>query len=397
MTSAAPRAGKTAGKLEVPMRRVWMLLAILFSLSITANAQIGKNVGVAVGTSEDKALAEIYAATDSAQKISLLQKFLADYGSNPDLTLLADQLLLSVYQSDKNYEKTIEYGEKVLAIDPLNFTAAVTLARAAQEKGDTGKFFEYGQRTVTIVQRYKAQPPPGDMSATDWRVKQEEALKTTEADLGYIEYSMYSAAFQAQDPKQKILLLDKFISIFPNSSYSESAESTVAFTYQQLQDTSKMLESAEKILAKNPNNASMLVLLADYWSNSGKELDKAEADAKKAIEVLGQAKKPEGVTDQQWQQQNDLQKGMALSALGQVYVNRAKNVQAVEVFKQANPLLKQNDYMYGRNLYRLGFTLAKMKKTAEARTVLAQAIQVNSPFRPLAQQTLDKIGGDVSH
>jgi tetratricopeptide (TPR) repeat protein len=99
------------------------------------------------------------------------------------------------------------------------------------------------------------------------------------------------------------------------------------------------------------------------------------------------------VTDQQWAQQNDLQKGMALSSLGQVYVNRTKNLQAVEVFKQANPLLKQNDYMYGRNLYRLGFTLAKMRKTAEARTVLAQAIQVNSPFRPLAQQTLDKIGG----
>ena len=143
------------------MRRLWMLVAVLLSLSVVAKAQIGKNIGVAVGTPEDKAIAEIYAATDSAQKISLLQKFLTDYGSNPDLALLADQLLLNVYQTDKNYEKTIEYGEKVLAIDPENFTAAVTLARAAQEKGDTEKLFANGQRAVAIVQRYKAQAPPG--------------------------------------------------------------------------------------------------------------------------------------------------------------------------------------------------------------------------------------------
>lgn len=375
------------------MRRLGMIVAVLLSLSVVAKAQIGKNIGVAVGTPEDKAIAEIYAATDSAQKISLLQKFLTDYGSNRDLALLANQLLLNVYQTDKNYEKTMEYGEKVLAIDPENFTAAVTLARAAQEKGDTEKLFANGQRAVAIVQRYKAQPPPAEMAASDWKLKQEETLKTTAADLGYIEYSMYSAAYQAQDPKQKILLLEKFTSVFPDSSYTESAASTEVFAYQQMQDTPKMLEAADKVLAKNPNNASMLVLLADYWSTSGKELDKAEADAKKAIEALGLAKKPEGVTDEQWAQQNDLQKGMALSALGQVYVIRLKNPQAVEVFKQANPLLKQNDYMYGRNLYRLGFTLAKMKKTAEARSVLAQAIQVNSPFRPLAQQTLDKIGG----
>ncbi|MGH9702738.1 MAG: tetratricopeptide repeat protein [Candidatus Acidiferrales bacterium] len=375
------------------MRRVLMLVAILIFLSGAANAQIGKSVGVAVGTPEDKAIAEIYAAPDSAQKISLLQKFLADYGSNPDLALLANQLFLSVYQTDKNYEKTIEYGEKVLAVDPGNFSAAVTMARAAQEKGDTEQLFAYGQRAADIVQRYKAQPPPGDMPASDWKQKQAETLKATDADLGYLDYSMYSAAYAAQDPKAKIALLEKFVAAFPQSTYAESAEATVAFTYQQLQDTAKMQETAEKILAKNPDNASMLVLLSDYWSSSGKELDKAEADAKKAIEVLGQKKKPDGVTDQQWAQQNDLQKGMALSSLGQVYVNRTKNLQAVEAFKQANPLLKQNDYMYGRNLYRLGFTLAKMRKTPEARAVLAQAIQVKSPFRTLAQQTLDKIGG----
>jgi predicted negative regulator of RcsB-dependent stress response len=101
------------------------------------------------------------------------------------------------------------------------------------------------------------------MPASDWKLKQAETLKATDADLGYLDYSMYSAAYAAKDPKQKIAMLEKFVAAFPQSTYAESAEATVAFTYQQLQDSPKMQETAEKILAKNPNNASMLVLLAD--------------------------------------------------------------------------------------------------------------------------------------
>ncbi len=38
-------------------------------------------------------------------------------------------------------------------------------------------------------------------------------------------------------------------------------------------------------------------------------MDKAEAYAKKAVTLLGTAQKPEGVTDEQWQQQISLQRG----------------------------------------------------------------------------------------
>jgi tetratricopeptide (TPR) repeat protein len=108
---------------------------------------------------------------------------------------------------------------------------------------------------------------------------------------------------------------------------------------------------------------------------------------------LAQAKKPENVTDEQWQHQVAIQKGLAYSALGQVYVNNDQNAQAVDAFKQASPLLRSDNFSYGRNLYRLGFTLAKMQKNAEARVVLTEAISVNSPYKAKAQETLNKIGG----
>jgi len=136
----------------------------------------------------------------------------------------------------------------------------------------------------------------------------------------------------------------------------------------------------------------MLLLLSDNWSDKGEQLDKAADYAKKALALLPKAVKPENVTDEQWQQQVALQKGIALSSLGEVYVNQNQNAPAVDSFKQASPLLKSNTVTYARNLYRLGFTLAKMQRTAEARTVLTEAVSINSPYRAQAQETLDKIG-----
>jgi tetratricopeptide (TPR) repeat protein len=135
----------------------------------------------------------------------------------------------------------------------------------------------------------------------------------------------------------------------------------------------------------------MLLLLADYWSENGQQLDKAAQNAKAALDLLPQAKKPENVSDDQWQKQIAVQKGLALSSLGAVYVGNDRNAQAVDAFKQASPLLKPDAFSYARNLYRLGFTLAKMKRIPEARVVLKEAASINSPYKARAQETLEKI------
>ena len=158
---------------------------------------------------------------------------------------------------------------------------------------------------------------------------------------------------------------------------------------------SSLLEVAQKILAADPDNVDMLLLLADNWSEKSQELDAAAQDAQKALDLLAQAKKPNQTSDEQWKSQTDLQKGLAYSTLGQIYVTRGRNAQAVDAFLQAAPLLKSNSISYGRNQYRLGFTLAKMKRTAEARVVLTEAASIDSPYKPLARETLAKIGGPV--
>ena len=88
---------------------------------------------------------------------------------------------------------------------------------------------------------------------------------------------------------------------------------------------------------------------------------------RKRISVLETAKKPDGLTDEQWQQQSALQKGLALSALGQVNIQKKNNTQAVDNFKAAAPLLKADANSYARNQYRLGFALLNLKRIPDAK------------------------------
>ncbi len=98
----------------------------------------------------------------------------------------------------------------------------------------------------------------------------------------------------------------------------------------------------------------MLLLLSDYWTENGQQLDKAAADAQQALDLLAQAKKPDNLSDDQWQLQVSVEKGLAYSAIGEANVNKGRNQPAVDAFKQASPLLKSNTVLYARNLYRLG-------------------------------------------
>ena len=132
----------------------------------------------------------------------------------------------------------------------------------------------------------------------------------------YVQQLLFNAGYQTQDPNKRAAYLVRFAQMFPDSQYADQAMGVAAASYQQAQNAPKMLETANGLLAKDPNNIGMLLLIADYYSEKGEQLDKAEASAKKAITALDAAKKPDGVTDEQWQQQNGLQKGLALSALG---------------------------------------------------------------------------------
>jgi tetratricopeptide (TPR) repeat protein len=377
------------------MQRLMILIAILLSVSATASAQIGKSVSVSAGTPEDKALTEIYAAPDGPEKVALLDKFMADFGKG-DMELLADQLYVQTYLAQKNYGKVYEFAAKELAVDPTNVSAAVAMVHAAEEQGDLKKLYDAGDKVAEIVAQYKNAPAPEGAAPDQWTQQKTTNLANVQGDVGYVEYALVNAAYKTTDPAARAALFERYVTMFPDSQYTPAVREQTAIAYQQAQQIPKMLDTAQRILVTDPNNISMLLLLSDYWTENGQQLDKAAEYAQQALDQLAQAKKPDNLNDDQWQMQISVEKGLAYSAIGETNVNKGRNQPAVDAFKQASPLLKSNTVLYARNLYRLGFTLAKMERIPEARTVLTEAVSINSPYKSKAQETLNKIGGPVS-
>jgi tetratricopeptide (TPR) repeat protein len=372
------------------MRRAKILIGTLFLFGLSgvpAQAQLGKNVLIPAGSEEDHELAAINAATDPTQKLSLMAKFAAAHEQG-DMAIVADELYVNYYLAAKNYDKAFEYGDKLFALDPENYSNAVSMVRAAQEKGDTDKLYAYGEKAGGILQRYKAMPAPASETAAIWEDQKKLKLDELKDSETYVEQAVFNGAYRTADAGKKAELFVRFAKMFPESPYADQALGVAAATYQQTQNTPKMLEVANGLLARDPNNLGMLLILADYYSDKSEQLDKAETYAKKAASLAGTAKKPEGVTDEQWAQQTSLQKGLALSALGQVNIEKKDNAQAVENLKAAAPLLKSDEGSYGRNEYRLGFALLNLKRMPEAKAAFTEAASVNSPYKALAQEKL---------
>jgi len=370
----------------------FFLLFLFLALAVPSSAQMGMQPIVQSGSPEDRALREVDAATNPAQKIELLDKFMAEFGKG-DIVLLAYERYISAYLAVKQYGKAFEYGDKALALDPDNFGIAYTLITPAAERGDAEHAFAFGERIAKMVERYRAAPPPEGADPETWEERKKVTLNSLQDQVTYVGQVLYTVGSHVSGPATRAALLERFVAVFPESPFAADAELLVTDAYGQAGNLARKVAFAEKVLARNPDNSNMLVALADHFAAQGEQLERAEQYARKALRLIPQAEKPEYLAEGQWAQRKSLQTGLARSALGQVYVHLVRDGEAVEPLRQAGPLLKPYPFYYGRNLYFLGFVLARMKRTTEAREVLTEAVAVDSPYRQRAQETLNKIGG----
>jgi tetratricopeptide (TPR) repeat protein len=367
------------------------LLLFLVFFTPASQAQLGKNVTIPAGSEADHQLSAIYAA-DPAQKLSLLDEFSKAH-PEPDFQIAADEQYVVYYLNAKDYDRVFEYGDKLFAVDPDNYTNAVNMVRAGSEKGDGDKLFTYGEKANSLVRNYKAAPPPEGTSAADWDRARDDKLASLKDNQDYVRQALLNGAYNAKDPAKRADYFVRYAKMYPGTPEAEQALTMAASAYQQIQNRAKMQEVANDALAKDPNDIGMLLLLADDYSEKGDQLAKAEEYAKKASALTDTAKKPDNLTDDQWKQQTSIQKGLALSALGQINLQKKQNAPAVDNLSKAAPLLKSNATLYARNEYRLGFAYLNLKRNADATKAFTEAASVDSPYKGPAQQKLSELGG----
>lgn len=102
---------------------------------------------------ENSAYAAIVAETDAKLRTDEIERFNAAF-PNSQYKAALSQLALYALQQEGNWEKLYEYGEKLAASDPDNFTTLALLASAYSEDPKSAhldKVMAYGQKAVALA------------------------------------------------------------------------------------------------------------------------------------------------------------------------------------------------------------------------------------------------------
>src|SRR5271165_1674203 len=129
------------------------------------------------------------------------------------------------------------------------------------------------------------------------------------------EYNAYVGAVQQTDPTAKISGLEAFLAQYPNSVMKEDALELLMGTYQQAGNQAKVIDTANRLLAANPNNVRALVLLAFNERASQKWAD-ARQHAERGLQALPSMSKPDGMSDADFEKQKTQMGGLLNSVAG---------------------------------------------------------------------------------
>ncbi len=365
-----------------------LLAVILLIVSIQASAQLDKII-IPAGTPEDQALTSINAEPDAQKKLAMYDDFVQKFSGNPAAVAYGNWQLAQAYQAAGDLPKALQYGDKALAGAPHSMDILVLQANLAQQMKDNAKLVDYAERGGEVFQSIGKQSKPEGLSDQDFASRVAEEKSSAKSSCEFLEAAAFNAIAAEQAPKTRMDYIEKFTAAFPESRFGEQVAQYAMYTLGpgQLNDSARLVGFGEKALASNPSNVPVLLMLADYYSESGKPggEGKAIGYSEKVLE-LTKAEAPDA------DRSRKLSSGIAHSTIGYALMKQDKTAVAVPQLKSAVELLKgQDDTAYATALYRLGYAYAKLNKVTEARETLTQAVQISGPVQKPAQDLLTKI------
>jgi tetratricopeptide (TPR) repeat protein len=368
--------------------RIGPLLSAVLLLAFPiaqAGAQVERIV-IAAGTDEDRALQAINNEQDATKKLAMYEDFVQKFSSNPQAVAFGDWQIAQTYQASGDFQKSLEYGDKALTSSPRNLEILVSQASTAMQAKNNAKTVDYSAQGGEVCHAIAKQAKPDGMSDEDFARKVSSEKDANQNSCDFLETSGINAMAAETDPKARMAEIEKFGSAYPDSKFNGQVSNLAMYTLGpgQLNDQTRLVAFAEKMLTNDPNSLLALLLLAGHYGDTGNSA-KAISYAQKAIEVA-KADAPDA------DKSRKLSAGAAHNTIGWAYLKQEKTTPAIPELKAAAALTKgQDDQQYARALYGLGFAYGKLNKLTEAREVLTEAVKIQGPMQSMSQDLLAKV------
>ena len=358
-----------------------ILLAALLAVLLAAPAagQLTQII-IPAGSDADKASAAINAESDPQKRITMLNDFVKQFGSDKMAAAFGYQTLAQQYQMTGEMAKAMEAAEQAYNAIPNNVDIVTTAATVAQAGKNTAKTLEYSCKGGALIAGI-GKDAGSDTGAVE-RAKLDQQKYQQQYD--FFESAAYNVIASEDNAKARMDEIEKFEAAFPKSKFGQSVMQFAMLSLQQLNQPAKFAEFGEKLLAANPDDMSTLVMLASVFATeqSGSHFAKGSEYAHHAIELA--KTKPED-------KQAQFSAAVAHSSLGTILMRQEKTAPAIAELKLAEPALKDDKDAGGMVLYYLGFGYAKQQKYPEAKVALADCVKLAGPYQQPCKDILEKV------
>lgn len=340
--------------------RTLILFLALIAAAISGLAQRHKLAAINAETPEGQLLQQIGQESDEAKKIGLLEQFAGKYPKHEGAAWVYAQMQ-PLYVKTGQFDKAIDIGEKLIALDPEDVEFAHQTLKAAEAKKDAGAIKTWALRTSEIARKVAASPQPKEEGEVeDWKTRVAFAKQVDT----YAEYALYAAALQSTDLAKKADLAGALEQHNPKNQYLPQIREQIFLGYVQAKDMEKAVAMVERVPPEQQTSEVMLLAAADYYLYR-KQPDKVLAFCSRVIELDKTRAKPEGMSDADFARQKAAALGRAHWMAGVTYMNEGKLGQADQSLRAALPLVRGDANLLSEALFHLGVANYRMGDAAK--------------------------------
>jgi hypothetical protein len=332
------------------MKRYVLTLVLLV---LPAVAQQRQNFTINVGTPEGQLLQNIGQEADEAKKVAMMQEFMDKYPMHEGAGWVCVQLQ-AVYLAQKNYDKALDAGMKVLDSSSDAIDVGLNTIKAAEGKEDTEAVRKAAVKTAQIARKLEAVKPADDDA---------KAMIEHDKEVGnYAEYALYAATLKSKDPKEVAEIGAALEEANPKSQYLWLATPNYLRALG-----AKGCATASKLGAADSKNAEAFLVAADCaWR--GSRADGAVSGGTRALEALNSRPKVEGGNE-------GGKIGMANFYIGAGNAMQQRFGPANKSLRAALPSIKGDSVVYANALFYLGLANYNLGKTIGDRAQMRDGLK----------------------
>jgi tetratricopeptide (TPR) repeat protein len=378
-----------------------IVLGMLVFAGLLQAQQVCPGLPYVANTPEDELMQAVNGADKPEEQIAALDKYAQAHADAKFMPCVYEYYTMT-YLKLNNYDKVVEYGEKGLATNYKDVMMMLNLLKGYVGSGKVAdSAFDVINQAPDLITAESKPPKPANVSDAEWQKALEENAAQAKDELAYVVYAFLQLVPRVSDPDKRIVQLDRFAKTFPDDAVKNAPQMNFDYfvAYRTANKSDKAIEYGEKTMATDPNNLEACNFLAYAYALVQPNADKAIGYATKAIQLAQNVKKPEGLSDAQFKQEQDNQLGIAHLSLGYALFARAaagkskKLGEAIDELKTAGDLLGANPDLQGQALYYLGYAYESVYPANHRGAIeaLTKASSLQSRWKTPAYELLGKV------